>query len=128
MTCRFYSLLVTRLYFRISAYCTITWSLEEICLCDTHDVQIHEATLWFSSYYCKLIPAHADLVKPLTQLSGKMIPFIWRGQYQKSFQLFKEALMRSPILLHPYPNKTYTLFKVYLVCIVNRGIYHVHWW
>ena len=33
--------------------------------------------LGLTGYYYKLIPAFADLVRPLTQLTPKAVPFIW---------------------------------------------------
>ena len=46
----------------------------------------------------------------MTQLTCKIVPFIWMDQCQKAFQTMKDALMKSPVLVYPDPRKPYTLF------------------
>ena len=52
--------------------------------------------LHLTGNYCKFIPAYEDLVQPLTQLTHKMVPFIWTDLYQKAFDVLKEVLMGVP--------------------------------
>ena len=61
--------------------------------------------------YChKFIPAYGDFVQPFQQLTYKTIPFIWMDQCRKGFEMLKDALKKSPILVYPDWNKLYTLF------------------
>ena len=46
----------------------------------------------------------------MTNLTKQDIPFEWTVQCQASFEMLKEALITSPILKYPDPNKAYTLF------------------
>ena len=39
-----------------------------------------------------------------------MYHLMWTLQYQASFEMLKDALITSPILKYPDPNKPYTLF------------------
>ena len=66
--------------------------------------------LGLTGYYLKFTPAFADLLRSLTQLMCKTVPFIQANQCQKPFDFLKEALMKSPILAYPDPNKPYLLF------------------
>ena len=61
-------------------------------------------------YYRKFIPRFADIARPMTNLTKQDIPFEWTIQCQAAFELLKEAIITSPILKYPDPNKGYTLF------------------
>ena len=61
-------------------------------------------------YYRKFIPRFADIARPMTNLTKQDVPFEWTIQCQASFELLKDALITSPILKYPDPNKPYTLF------------------
>ena len=61
-------------------------------------------------YYRKFIPRFADIARPMTNLTRQDTPFEWTIQCQASFEMLKDALITSPILKYPDPNKPYTLF------------------
>ena len=61
-------------------------------------------------YYRKFIPRFADIARPMTNLTKQDVPFEWTLQCQASFEMLKDALITSPILKYPDPNKSYTLF------------------
>ena len=61
-------------------------------------------------YYRKFIPRFADIARPMTSLTKQDVPFEWTIQCQASFEMLKDALITSPILKYPDPNKPYTLF------------------
>ena len=61
-------------------------------------------------YYRKFIPRFADIARSMTNLTKQDVPFEWTVQYQASFEMLKEALITSPILKYPDPNKVYALF------------------
>ena len=61
-------------------------------------------------YYRKFIPRFADIARPMTNLTKQDTPFEWTIQCQASFEMLKDALITSPILKYPDPNKPYTLF------------------
>ena len=46
----------------------------------------------------------------MTNLTKQDISFEWTFQCQASFEMLKDALITSPILKYPDPNKPYTLF------------------
>ena len=59
-------------------------------------------------YYRKFIPRFADIARPMTNLTKQDIPFEWTIQCQAAFEMLKEAIITSPILKYPDPNKGYT--------------------
>ena len=61
-------------------------------------------------YYRKFIPRFAEIARPMTNLTKQDVPFEWTLQCQASFEMLKDALITSPILKYPDPNKSYTLF------------------
>ena len=75
-------------------------------------------------YYRKLIPRFADIARPMTNLTKQDIPFEWTIQCQAAFELLKEAIITSPILKYPDPNKGYTLFtdasKYAWACVLTQ--------
>ena len=62
-------------------------------------------------YYRKFIPRFTDIARPTTNLTKQDVPFEWIIQCQASFEMLKEALITSPILKYPDPNKVFTLFR-----------------
>ena len=75
-------------------------------------------------YYRKFIPRFADIARPMTNLTKQDIPFEWTVQCQAAFEMLKEAIITSPILKYPDPNKGYTLFtdasKYAWACVLTQ--------
>ena len=75
-------------------------------------------------YYRKFIPRFADIARPMTNLTKQDIPFEWTIQCQAAFEMLKEAIITSPILKYPDPNKGYTLFtdasKYAWACVLTQ--------
>ena len=75
-------------------------------------------------YYRKFIPRFADIARSMTNLTKQDIPFEWTIQCQAAFELLKEAIITSPILKYPDPNKGYTLFtdasKYAWACVLTQ--------
>ena len=79
-------------------------------------------------YYRKFIPRFADIARPMTNLTKQYVSLKWTIQYQASFEMLKEALITSPILKYPDPNKAYTLFtdasKHAWACVLTQEYQH----
>ena len=84
--------------------------------------------LGFMGYYRKFIPRFADIARPMTNLTKKDVSFEWTLQCQASFEMLKDALITSPILKYPDPNKPYTLFtdasKYAWACVLTQEHEH----
>ena len=79
-------------------------------------------------YYRKFIPRFADIARPMTNLTRQNTPFEWTIQCQASFEMLKDALITSPMLKYPDPNKPYTLFtdasKHAWACVLTQEYEH----
>ena len=79
-------------------------------------------------YYRKFIPRFADIARPMTNLTKQDVSFEWTLQCQASFEILKDALITSPILKYPNPNKPYILFtdasKYAWACVLTQEHEH----
>ena len=64
----------------------------------------------FVGYYRKFIPKYSDISHPLTNLTGKDIPFEWSKTCQAAFEMLKEYLLKEPSLKYPKPDQLYILY------------------
>ncbi len=61
------------------------------------------------NYYRRFVKDFANLAKPLHNLTKKNIKFLWTNECQKAFDILKEKLTSSPILLHPDTQRQFIL-------------------
>ncbi|XP_058727428.1 uncharacterized mitochondrial protein AtMg00860-like [Vicia villosa] len=66
--------------------------------------------LGLASYYRRFIMGFSKLALPLTRLTRKEVSFEWNSECEKSFQKLKEKLTTAPVLMIPYPNRSYEVF------------------
>ena len=74
---------------------------------NVHEVQV---VMGMFNYYKKFIPNLSEIAQPIIELIKKDVPFIWTSKHQLAFDMLKDCLMKSPILVYPDPNKDYQLF------------------
>jgi hypothetical protein len=53
------------------------------------------------SFYRRLVPNFAEVVKPLTMLTRKDQQFIWSPSQQEAFEGMKDRLCKTPTLFNP---------------------------
>ncbi|CAJ2642448.1 unnamed protein product [Trifolium pratense] len=63
-----------------------------------------------AGYYRRFIEGFAKIVAPLTNLTRKNQIFAWTDDCEKSFQLMKEKLTTSPVLVLPQPAEPYEVY------------------
>lgn len=68
------------------------------------------AFLGLANFYRRHVQAFADLSSPLTSLTSKRARFVWDDGQEKAFQIMKDALSKSTLLIFPDPNKQYHVF------------------
>ena len=68
------------------------------------------AFLGLVGYYRKFIKGFAKAAKPLTLLTRQLVKFEWTPEHQAVFEHLKNAIVQSPILHYPNPNKTYIVY------------------
>ena len=57
--------------------------------------------LGICSYYRRFVKNFSILARPLVKLTEKDTPFLWKEEQQGAFDLLKEKLTSSPILVYP---------------------------
>ncbi len=62
------------------------------------------------SYYRNFIYQFAKVASPITALTKKENKFTWTKECQEAFDSLKKALCEAPVLAHPDPNTTYSIF------------------
>ncbi|KAK2450171.1 hypothetical protein QL285_009303 [Trifolium repens] len=63
-----------------------------------------------AGYYRRFIEGFAKIVAPMTQLTRKDQPFAWTEKCESSFQLLKERLTTSPVLVLPQSDEPYEVY------------------
>ncbi|KAK2436721.1 hypothetical protein QL285_021693 [Trifolium repens] len=63
-----------------------------------------------AGYYRRFIEGFAKIVAPMTQLTRKDQPFAWTEKCEASFQLLKERLTTSPVLVLPQSDEPYEVY------------------
>ena len=71
----------------------------------THVRQI----LGLGSYYRRFVKGYSDLVRPLTLLTHKNVPFVWTQECQQSFEALKEKPVSSEIMAYRQDEGLYIL-------------------
>lgn len=66
--------------------------------------------LGMTNFYRKFVKNYAEIVQPLTALTGKYVKFSCSPEAEKAFQTLKEKLQQAPILTYPDVNKPYRLY------------------
>ena len=68
------------------------------------------AFLGLVGYYRKFIKGFTKIAKPLTLLTRQQVKFNWTPEHQEAFIHLREAIVWTPILHYPNPNKTYIVY------------------
>jgi hypothetical protein len=66
--------------------------------------------LGLANYYQQFVPAFAQVVCPLYQLTGKDVPFEWTPPCQDAFEKLRDTLISTPILALPVEGRPYVLY------------------
>ena len=61
------------------------------------------------SFYIKFVPDYSNFVARLFELLHKSTKFIWSEECNKNFELLKEKLQKSPVLISPDFKKPYII-------------------
>jgi transposase InsO family protein len=67
------------------------------------------AFLGLTNYYRRFIPSFSEIAAPLTDLTGKDVPFSWTEREQFAFELLKLRMTTADVLAHPHPDRPYII-------------------
>ena len=68
------------------------------------------AFLGLVRYYRKFIKGFAKIAKPLALLTRQQVNFEWTPVHHTAFLYLKEAIVQTPILHYPNPDKKYIVY------------------
>lgn len=64
-----------------------------------------QAFLGFCNFYRRFVKGFSRIVRPLTRLTAKDVPYQWDTECQQAFDLMKKTVTEAPILQHFDPEK-----------------------
>ena len=72
---------------------------------------LHElrSTLGAFGYNRPFVKGYAGVVRPLTHLTKKDVPFVWTPECTKAIQTLKELVKGDPVLMRPDHDRPFTL-------------------
>ena len=80
--------------------------------------------LGLAGYYRKFIQDFSKIAAPLTQLTRKEEPFVWKDACEQSFQRLKHCLTSAPVLTLPIGAGNFTVYcdasRVGLGCVLMQ--------
>ena len=66
--------------------------------------------LGLCGYYRRYIHRFSEIARPLTSLTKKHAQFHWTPECQRAFDMLKSKITSPPVLIHPDPNRSFTLW------------------
>ncbi|CAI6376771.1 unnamed protein product [Macrosiphum euphorbiae] len=72
---------------------------------DAHEVR---RFLGLAGYFRRFIVKYAEIAEPLTQLTGKDVPYCWQDDQQTAFDTLKDKLCTEPVVAMYNPNAAVT--------------------
>jgi hypothetical protein len=76
---------------------------------ELHRVKQVHVILGVCGYHCMHIPCFSFIAAPLTQLTGKAIPFEWMDKCHQAVCDLKKAVTTAPVLIQPDTSKQFKL-------------------
>ena len=90
--------------------CTIPKKTKEISkIKSPANMDEDKAFLGVLNYYCRFIPAFADLMHPIQKQLKRNVKFSWTTDCENAFNLAKKMLSQDPMLYHPEPGKPWII-------------------
>ena len=74
------------------------------------NVREMQSIIGLLGYLNFFIPAYSEMIRHMTKLTWKNVPFNWDDKCQRSLQLAKEQLQSYPMMIYPDKSKPFHLF------------------
>ena len=66
--------------------------------------------LGLEEYYRRFVPDFSKIAKPLTELTKKDEPYVWTEAREEAFQILKQRLVTTPVLVQPDMTKPFEVY------------------
>ena len=63
-----------------------------------------------AGYYHRFVPNFSKNAKPLTELTKKDEPYVWTEAREEAFQILKQRLVTTPVLVQPDMTKPFEVY------------------
>jgi hypothetical protein len=74
------------------------------------DVRGIKSFIGMVGYYRRSIEGFSKIASPMTTLLAKKVEFKWTPTCQESFEMLKQKLTTSPVLILPYVHKPFSVY------------------
>ena len=61
------------------------------------------------NYYGDMIGQRSHIITPLTKLTSKKVPFVWKDVHQKAYEKIKMVLSKETLLRYPDFSKEFKI-------------------
>ena len=62
------------------------------------------------TYYHQFVPNFSKIAKPSTELTKKDEPYVWTEAREEAFQILKQRLVTTPVLVQPDMTKPFEVY------------------
>ena len=69
-----------------------------------------QSFLGLAGYYRRFVQDFSKIAAPMTRLTQKNVKFVWSDAFENSFQLLKEKLTTTPVLILPNGEDKFTVY------------------
>jgi hypothetical protein len=74
------------------------------------DVQGIKSFIGMAGYYQRFIEGFSKIARPMTALLAKKVEFKWTPACQESFEMLKQKLTTTPVLVLPNVHKSFSVY------------------
>ena len=74
------------------------------------DVRGIKSFIGMVGYYRRFIEGFSNIVRPMIALLAKKVEFKWTPACQESFEMLKQKLTTTPVLVLPYVHKPFSIY------------------
>ena len=74
------------------------------------DIRGIKSFIGMASYYRRFIEGFSKIARPMTSLLAKKVEFKWTPACQESFEMLKQKLTTSPVLVLPDVHKPFSVY------------------
>ncbi len=78
--------------------------------CNPHNIKKVRLFIGMINFINNHIPNHAEILRPIMELTKKDVPFIWEEEQNSAFPKIKAAILNAIPCTYPNPNKRFITY------------------